>query len=941
MVMPVLKPNSSWFTPTVDTVTRSSITTINITNKYTPGEVTDSWDASVAQDGGIMCYVEGDKLTIVVYGGFDRLYMSPDASWTFSDINQIDYFSNLTQITGANMMDLSGSTSVEGFFSGCALLQDVEVSYFNLKSCINTDYMFYNCSSLEVIDVSTWNVSSVQTMRYMFQSCSAIKLLNVSNWNTSSCTDLSYMFCGCGELTDLDVSNFDVSEVTEFNHIFCNCPKLEIINIAKWNVSKAISFNAMFSGCVGLKSIDVTGFNLSNMISLSQMFEGCEGLEDIIGLDTWTTPKVKNFGEMFRYCSHLKSLDLSGFDTRNATSSYEHADSVAGMSNMFEGMSSLEKITLGSNFTFVGTGDCTDGYLPIPSASYISDANGLWYSENGDSYDSINVPSLSACTYCAYPFAMLINGMNFRNSIPDTATSIVFTKDVAPEGVATTDLSATGNNSVVSWLVDTTYYVSTQGNSRLCVNKNASNMFKQKTALTSIDFSNFYTNDVVNMSYMFYGCTGLTTLDVSSFNTSKVTNMSYMFGTTKGGAMGLTSINFGANFVKSSVTDISYMFYYCSNLIALEIDDWDISNVFNMSNFCRNCTNLTTFGANNLKDWDLGNVIYLDEAFRGLVVMPKLEIEGWNVSKVKTMYCLFCQNEKMFVNLDLRNWDVSNVEDLGFVFWGCLSMVTLNCENWNVKNVVTFDHFIARCSKITDFNHSGWKVTSKCENLNALFHSYKGKFIDVRGWDTSNVKVWCQTFEACSNCTEIYGLGELSTASGEDFTQTFASTRNVKVLDLSNFDTRKARAGVLLGSNDTYGDGMSGMLPSTVTGTTTIILGKNFTFKGDGTLTSGQEAVMPVPSSKTWYTIDGTAYTAADIKAMENPAGAYYSTTALVDKAIEAINSKKYISVNTLRTYHGKLSADIDEKLDTIQTTIDNIGEIEIEDIKALFNVGV
>lgn len=65
MSTPVLKPNSSWFAPTVSAVKRSTITTINIVDSYTPSTTpTDSWDASVAQDGSIMCYVEGAVLTI-------------------------------------------------------------------------------------------------------------------------------------------------------------------------------------------------------------------------------------------------------------------------------------------------------------------------------------------------------------------------------------------------------------------------------------------------------------------------------------------------------------------------------------------------------------------------------------------------------------------------------------------------------------------------------------------------------------------------------------------------------------------------------------------------------------------------------------------------------------------------------------------------------------
>ena len=47
--------------------------------------------------------------------------------------------------------------------------------------------------------------------------------------------------------------------------------------------------------------------------------------------------------------------------------------------------------------------------------------------------------------------------------------------------------------------------------------------------LTNIDFSNFNTQNVVNMSSMFDGCKSLRSLDLSNFNTQNVVNMIRMF----------------------------------------------------------------------------------------------------------------------------------------------------------------------------------------------------------------------------------------------------------------------------------------------------------------------------------------------------------------------------------------------------------------------------
>ena len=517
------------------------------------------------------------------------------------------------------------------------------------------------------------------------------------------------------------------------------------------------------------------------------------------------------------------------------------------------------------------------------------------------------------------------------------------------------DASAAQDGSIRCFIEGTTLYICGNESGGITLSPDASYTFSNAaevivdgaSTVENLDlFSNVTkisglgwldTSAVTDMSYMFHRCTALTSVDVSSFNTDNVTTMSHMFGDVLNGAMALTSINFGEKFVKSTVTDLSYMLYYCGKLTSLEIDDWDISNVVNMSNFSRACAKLTTFGANNLRDWDFGNVVDMSQAFRGLLIMPKLELENWNVSKVKNMYCLFCQNEKMFTQVDLRNWDVSSVERMDFVFWGCLTMTSINCAGWDVGNVKTFDHFIARCGKITNLDCSGWNVGKNCENLNAIFHSYKGTEIDIRGWDTSNVTVFCQMFDACSNLRVIHGLGEMDTSNARDFTQFSWSTTKLDEMDLSKVDTTHVVDDYPLSANGTFGDGLSGMFASgTHSNLKKLVLGENFSFYGDGSLTEACSANLPNPVGGYYYDLNKNQYTPAAIKALENPAGTYYTSLELVDKALEELKEleerKRYVSYNTLEYYDSRLKNHIDNKVAN-SITVPGGGARTLEDI--------
>ena len=54
-------------------------------------------------------------------------------------------------------------------------------------------------------------------------------------------------------------------------------------------------------------------------------------------------------------------------------------------------------------------------------------------------------------------------------------------------------------------------------------------MFCDCSSLTSLNLSNFNTNNVTNMREMFRGCSSLTSLNLSNYNTNNVTDMRDMF----------------------------------------------------------------------------------------------------------------------------------------------------------------------------------------------------------------------------------------------------------------------------------------------------------------------------------------------------------------------------------------------------------------------------
>ena len=117
--------------------------------------------------------------------------------------------------------------------------------------------------------------------------------------------------------------------------------------------------------------------------------------------------------------------------------------------------------------------------------------------------------------------------------------------------------------------------------------------FSEKTELLTVDYLKV-TDKVTDMSYMFYNCSNLTQLDTSNWDTSQVTNMYCMFRS----CSLLTEADL-SNFKTDLVGNMSYMFSDCKSLTQLDVSNFVTSNVTDMLSMFYNCNNLTSLDVSN------------------------------------------------------------------------------------------------------------------------------------------------------------------------------------------------------------------------------------------------------------------------------------------------------------------------------------------------------
>ena len=160
---------------------------------------------------------------------------------------------------------------------------------------------------------------------------------------------------------------------------------------------KLTNTSFMFYWCSSLKSIDLSSFNTSNVNNMSYMFSWCESLKSI-DLSSFNTSNVNNMSYMFYWCRSLKSIDLSSFNTIK----------INNMSHMFSSCESLKSIDL-SSFNTINVNNMNHMFSSCQSLKSL----------DLSSFNTINVNNMSHMFFCCRSLKSLdlssFNTINVNN----------------------------------------------------------------------------------------------------------------------------------------------------------------------------------------------------------------------------------------------------------------------------------------------------------------------------------------------------------------------------------------------------------------------------------------------------------------------------------------------------------------------------------------------
>lgn len=542
-------------------------------------------------------------------------------------------------------------------------------------------------------------ITDITDLSGMFRDCKNVISIDVSRLDTSQVTNMMFMFDGCQSLTNIDLSGFNTSQVTDMSAMFAGCQNLTNLDLSDFNTSHVTDMRFMFNGCQSLTSIDLSGFNTSRVTDMGVMFEECYNLESI-NLSGFDTSQVTEMCNMFSFCQNLTSIDLSGFDTKKVTD----------MSLMFSFCQNLTSINL-SGFD---TKKVTDMSQMFFGCSGLTSLNlGNFDLENvTDSYEmfmgciSLTTVQTPKNVTVEIPLPESEGYSWYYNetkitSLPQNLDYSVEIKKI--EETPEPDDIASGSYGNITWIIDANGKLTITGNGEFSgeTGTERAPWYSNKDSILSAEAS---VESITNLSYMFYGCKNLISVNLSGLNTG-------------------------------SAIDMEGMFKDCSSLINVNLSSFDTKNVTNMWGMFEGCSSLSSV---DVSGFHTENVTDMQRMFEGCSSLANVDVSNFDTGKVTTMWGMF-EGCNSLTSIDISDFHTGNVVDMAAMFYGCSCLTTINMNGLDTRNVKYMNYMFFNCSNLTNVNMNGFH-TENVTNIGGMFEGCSCLTnLDLSSFDFSQV----------------------------------------------------------------------------------------------------------------------------------------------------------------------------------------------------------
>lgn len=173
--------------------------------------------------------------------------------------------------------------------------------------------------------------------------------------------------------------------------------------------------------------------------------------------------------------------------------------------------------------------------------------------------------------------------------------------------------------------------------------------------------------------------------------------------------------------------------------------------------------------------------------FGGCYNLKELDLSNFDTSNIEDMYGMFegCESLK---ELDLSNFDTGKVEDMSYMFNGCSALSHLDLSNFDTSNVRNMKYMFRCCCALRSLDLSNFN-TSNVRNMKHMFDSSVLRYLDLSNFDTSKVEDMSYMFNGCCALRSL-DLSNFDTSRVRNMSHMFNGCA-LKSLDLPKFNTAK------------------------------------------------------------------------------------------------------------------------------------------------------
>ena len=224
---------------------------------------------------------------------------------------------------------------------------------------------------------------------------------------------------------------------------------------------------------------------------------------------------------------------------------------------------------------------------------------------------------------------------------------------------------------------------------------------------------------------------------------------------------------------------------------SINIEENESSIILKWNNFLDDCSfmfyKLENIIEIDLSNFDPSNVSTMKQMFSGCSNLEKINIgNNFNSLIVSDLYQIFfgCSSLK---SLDLSKFDTSNVKKMHNMFYDCKSLISLDISNFDTSLVDRMEKMFKNCESILSLDLRNFN-TKKINNMNSMFEGCKSlMFLNIENFDTSLVTSMENMFRECKSLLSL-NVSNFNTTSLTTMRYMFAYDEKLEFLDLTNFN---------------------------------------------------------------------------------------------------------------------------------------------------------